>query len=269
MSCAGVAHPYDPDGGPLLEVGTPDDTASAAAVIAFFTAHHGRERAAVFVLAFAFIAYLYFAGTLRARWRGQPGCEALAAIVLAGAGIEVVGQCAGLGGIYALSADPSRAERGGGLGSQPRGQQPAGHQRGRKLPVLRRRRGDDVARAGIVPGWLGWAVIVAGILFVIPPIEFIGLPAPDLDRHRQRDPGRFTHGGRRPGKRPNGDDGIGFSPAWPPSSGSSIKHCGAPDSAARVKPNTPPARPVQGDMTTLTDQDRPSLPGGLCRVRCR
>jgi hypothetical protein len=161
-------------GGPLLQGSTPDNTASAAAVIAFYTAHQSRENAGVYFLAFAFIAFLYFAGTLRARWRGQPGCEALAAVVLAGAAIEVVGQCAGLSGIFALTADPARLSAGAAQ---------ALNLMANNLLVISAAgnflfcvtAGVMMLRGrGIVPRWLGWMIIVVGIMYVLAPIEFIG-----------------------------------------------------------------------------------------------
>ena len=161
-------------GGPVLGGTTPDGTASPHDIISFYTQHQGSERASVYFLGLAFVAYLFFAAVLRSRWRRVPGTEGLATVVLVAAAIEVVGQCAGAGAVFALTTAPSS------LG--PDSAQAlnlvansllvisavgnfafclvAG------LMILRGR--------GVVPAWLGWVVIVICPLFLLPGIEFVG-----------------------------------------------------------------------------------------------
>lgn len=161
-------------GGPVLAGSTPTGKASPTSVISFYTDHQGSERASVWVIGFAFIAYLFFAGVLRSRWRTVAGTEGLSAVVLATATIEVVGQCAGLGVTFALTTGPSA------LGPQSA---QALNLMGNSLLVISAignlafglTIGLMILRGtGVVPSWLGWVAIVMGVLFVIPPIEFIG-----------------------------------------------------------------------------------------------
>jgi hypothetical protein len=160
-------------GGPVLAGSTPGARASSASVIAFYSAHRGRERAAAIVLALSFVAFLFFAGTLRARLRRRPGAEGLAALVLAAASVLVVGQSANEGVTYALTEAPGRLS-------------PAAAQ---VLNLLQNdlvltsaigflafglTAGLAIVRAADLPAWLGVSVAVIGILFVVPPIEFAG-----------------------------------------------------------------------------------------------
>lgn len=161
-------------GGPVLEQSLPDDQSSSSAVIGFFTAHQQRERLAVYVLAFAFVCYLLFAGVLRSRWRGLPGCEGPAAVLLAAAGIEVVGQAAGLGGVFALTADPAHLEPGAAqamnlVANDMLVASAIGNLTFYLIAGLLILRGRTV-----VPRWLGWVAIVLAVTFVVPPIEFAG-----------------------------------------------------------------------------------------------
>jgi len=161
-------------GGPVLAGSAPDGHASPGSVISFYSAHRVTERASVWVLALAFLAFLYFAGVLRSRWRAQGGTEGLAAIVLAAATIEVVGQCAGLGATYALTTSPSvlgpdSAQALNLLGNSLLVISAVGFLGFGLTTGLMILRGQ-----GVVPGWLGWVAIAMSVLFVIPPIEFVG-----------------------------------------------------------------------------------------------
>lgn len=161
-------------GGPILAGSAPTGTASPATVIAFYTSHRASESAGVWVLGLSFVAFLYFAAVLRSRWRLVAGTEGLAAVVLAAATIEVVGQCAGLGVTYALTTDP------GTLGPQTA---QTLNLLGNSLLVISAigflvyglTSGLMILRgSGIVPAWLGWVAIVMGVLFLLPPVEFVG-----------------------------------------------------------------------------------------------
>lgn len=164
-------------GGPVLEGSTPDAKASPASVITFYSDHRSAERAGVFVLGFAFAAYLYFAAVLRSRWRVLAGAEGLSAVLLAAAAIEVVGQCAGASAAFALTSSPAA------LGSQTA---QALNLMGNSLLVISAvgnlvffvTAGLMILRGpGVVPAWLGWAAVVIGPLFVIPPLDGIGFLA--------------------------------------------------------------------------------------------
>jgi hypothetical protein len=159
-------------GGPVLEGSTPGTGSGAAHVIAFYSAHRQRERAGAIVLAFSFVAFLFFAAALRARWRRSPGCEGLAALVLAAASVLVAGQTASEGVAYAITDNPARLA-------------PATAQTLNLLAndlVLTSAvgflcfglaTGVSILRGTDLPAWLGVMAVVTGILFVTP-IEFVG-----------------------------------------------------------------------------------------------
>ncbi len=160
-------------GGPVLAGSTPKSGATAAKVISFYTAHRDRERAAAIVLAFAFVAFLFFAATLRARWRRAGAPEGVTALLLAAAGVLVVGESVSAGLSYALGDDPTRL---GAAAAQ----------------TLNLLANDLVITSAIgffafgvgaglsilagvgLPRWLGFSALGLAILFVLPPIEFVG-----------------------------------------------------------------------------------------------
>jgi hypothetical protein len=160
-------------GGPVLEGSTPGSTASGARVVAFYAAHRGRERAAVFVLAFAFVAFLFFAACLRARWRERAGLEGIAAAVLAAATVVVVGQSASEGVEFALAdaplrLSPSSAQTLNLLANDLVVTSAVGFLAFGLAAGLAILRGAGPSR------WLGWSALAIGVLFVIPPAEFAG-----------------------------------------------------------------------------------------------
>lgn len=160
-------------GGPILEGSAPETGASGASVISFYAAHRTQERAAAIVIAFAFVAFLLFAATLRARWRDSARTEGLSAALLAAAGLVAVGQTITAGIGYSLAQAP-------------------GQLAASEAHLLNLLQNDLVLTSaagffafGIVAGaillrgvghprWLGWLAIAIGLLFV-SPAELIGL----------------------------------------------------------------------------------------------
>jgi hypothetical protein len=160
-------------GGPVLVGSTPGARASGSRVIAFYAAHRGRERVGVFVLAFAFLAFLAFAGTIRGRLRAADRPDALTELLLPAAILLVAGQTVNEGVGFALSDAPAQLSPGAA----------------QALNVLSNDlvvtsavgflsfgvvAGIAILRGASLPRWLGWISIAIGILFVIPPIEFAG-----------------------------------------------------------------------------------------------
>lgn len=160
-------------GGPVLEGSTPSAGARPASVIAFYSAHRGRDRAAAVVLAFSFVAFLCFAATLRSRFRRTPGQEGLSALVLAAATVVVVGQTANEGVVYALTEAPARlsastAETLNLLQNDLVVTSAVG------FLAFGLTAGVTILRGSELPGWLGAGALVIAVLFVLPPIEFAG-----------------------------------------------------------------------------------------------
>jgi hypothetical protein len=160
-------------GGPVLEGSGPGAGAGGARVIAFYAAHRERERIGVVVLAFAFAAFLFFAAALRARWRRDDDVEGIATAMLAAATVVAVGLTVSGGLGFALT-------------DAPRALAPASAQ---TLNLLANdmvvtsavgflafgiTAGISILRVDNLPSWSGWFAIAIGILFVIPPIEFVG-----------------------------------------------------------------------------------------------
>ena len=191
----------------------PNSDASGATVIAYYQAHGSDTKTADFLFIFAFIFFLFFAGSLRAHLRRTPAAEALSALVLAGATLLVVGVGIFSGIDLALSDQPSRLTPGGGSGAESAQQRHV-------LPHRRRRcmfgisAGLAILRGPALPKWLGWLAIVIGIASA-SPAGFFGVPGGDgVDAHRghractcaaARSP-RRRHSAPRPPPAPDSND---------------------------------------------------------------
>jgi hypothetical protein len=158
-------------GGPVLAQSAPGATASSASVISFYSAHRGRERAGAVVIALAFVAFLFFAATLRSRFRRTPGQEGLSALILAAATVLVVGQSADAGITYAITEAPARLSASAA----------------QVLNLLQNdlvvtsaigflsfglAAGITIIRGADLPTWLGIAAMLIGVLF-LTPLEFV------------------------------------------------------------------------------------------------
>jgi hypothetical protein len=155
---------------------TPDSKASGATVISYYQAHGSDSKTAEFLFIFAFIFFLFFAGSLRAHLRRTPAAEALSALVLAGATLLVVGIGIFSGLDLALSDQPSRLT-------------PAAAQALNLLNndmfllvlaggcVFGLSAGLAILRGAALPKWLGWLAIVIGIVSATPASFFAFLAA--------------------------------------------------------------------------------------------
>jgi hypothetical protein len=150
---------------------TPNSDASGARVIAFYEAHHSAQSANDIVLTFAFIFFLFFAGSLRAYLRRTPVVEALAALVLAGAVLMTVGFTLFNGIDFSLADVPSKLS-------------PSAAQALNLLDndlfmpvfagacVFGISSGLAILRGARLPKWLGWVAIVIGIASASPAFFF-------------------------------------------------------------------------------------------------
>lgn len=152
---------------------SPKASASGAHVIAFYTAHKSGQEASDILLAFGFIFFLFFIGSLYGLLRRTPAAQTLAALGLAGVVLFVVG-VAVFGGIdYSLAnashtLSPGAAQALNVLDNQL------------FLPlfmgavVFGVATGLAVVRSGLLPAWLGWALLVFAIATGTPAF-FVGL----------------------------------------------------------------------------------------------
>jgi hypothetical protein len=154
----------------------PGSDASGKEVIAFYVAHSGTEKLGAALLGFAFVSFVFFAGSLRAYLFQTPSSEALGALVLAGAVLETAGQTFGAGCVGVLAQDsghldPSAAQALNALGSDAVITNTAG------LIVFGIAAGLGILRSGRLPRWLGWMAIAMAVVVVTPvePLSFIAL----------------------------------------------------------------------------------------------
>jgi hypothetical protein len=155
---------------------TPDANASAAKVIAFYTKHHGSQKATAYFLAYAALFALVFAAALWGRLRRESSSQTLVAAGLVGGGVFSVGigvlSAVGL----AIVAEPGKIS-------------PAAEQ---AINVLSNQsvvplfvgavafmvaNGIAIVQTGALPKWLGWVAILVGVVAAIPVIGWFALLA--------------------------------------------------------------------------------------------
>jgi hypothetical protein len=160
----------------LIQHSAPGASASGAQVIAFYRAHHAGQAAGAILFTFAFIFFLFFAGTLRTFLRATPGLDLLGGYVFAGAVIELVGQTTNAGFGYALansysSLTPAAAQTINALGNDIVLTSAAG------LCIFGVASGLAILRGAELPRWLGWLALGIGVLVVTPAegLAFVAL----------------------------------------------------------------------------------------------
>jgi hypothetical protein len=153
---------------------TPESSASPAKVIAYYTTHRSEVETSALLFGLAFLFLVLFAGALRSYLRKTPAAEGLSALVLAGGVLMAVGALLGTGIEYGLAHQlrhlgPQTAQTLSFLSEEL------------FLPVivgafiLGVSSGLAILRGAQLPKWLGWVVIVLGIVVVIPPASFPAL----------------------------------------------------------------------------------------------
>jgi hypothetical protein len=156
--------------GAVLDGSTPTDTASGQAVIAFYLKHAARQKTAVVLLAFAFIALVFFAGWLRVYFRRQTSQDGLTVTALAGAALLAAGQTIGAGLAWTLAAAPGQL--------QPAAAQALNAAKNDMVItsaagwfIFSVVIGLAIIRSKALPSWLGWLSVVIAIV-VVTPAEF-------------------------------------------------------------------------------------------------
>jgi len=154
----------------------PKPTSSGAHVIAFFTTHRSAERVGAVIGTVAMVLFVCFAGSLYARMRQARRDESLGAVALTGAGLFAAGLTISASLTWALTDNPSHFS-------------PAAAQAlntlayDMVLPIIAGlmlfgvATGLAVRRSEWLPGWLGWPLIVLGVIAASPafPIALFGV----------------------------------------------------------------------------------------------
>jgi len=148
---------------------------SGAKVVSYYTAHRGAEHIDVVLIGLAVFVGSFFFGSVRSYLRSDPEVEWLAAVGFGGAIIFGMGALVESGALFALTDKPSQLD----------------HATARTLNLvptlfttvtigvgvatLLCANGLAILRSRLLPTWLAWFGIAAGIVALIPWIEFIGL----------------------------------------------------------------------------------------------
>ncbi len=150
---------------------TPDASASAAKVIAYYQTHSSKIETSDILLAIAFLVAVFFAGSLRSYMRRAPKAEGAAAVVLVGGAIMAAGAALGAGVEFGLAHNishlsPAAAQAVNVVSNEVFLPLLAG------VCVFSLASGVAILRGAALPKWLGWVAIVMGIAALIPPAFF-------------------------------------------------------------------------------------------------
>jgi hypothetical protein len=157
----------------LAEGSTPGESASGAQVMTYFNAHRGRTLTEVFLAPVLVALLVLFASELRARARsrGEDGVGStvmLSGAVLLSAG-ALLGAAVQLGAVSASDhGQVQAAETFNVLNNDDWMPFIAG------LAVFLVGAGLTVLRCGLLPKWLGWVALVAGVISLAGPGGFVG-----------------------------------------------------------------------------------------------
>jgi hypothetical protein len=148
---------------------------SGAKVISYYASHRGAEHADVVLIGLAVFVGFFFFGSVRSFLRSDPQVEWLAAVGFAGAIVFGMGALVESGSLFALSDRPSQLGTATAytLNLVPTLFTPVTS--GVGVAGLLCANGLAILRSRLLPAWLAWFGIVAGIVALVPWIEFIGL----------------------------------------------------------------------------------------------
>jgi hypothetical protein len=160
--------------GALIGGESPETSASAARIVAYYVAHRSDVEASNIVFAIGFLLVVIWASVLRSYLRRSPGAEGLSALVLAGGVLMAAGALVVSGIEYGIAHNihnlgPESVKTLNFLSFEL------------FLPVLGGAflfaigSGVAILRGAPLPKWLGWVVIVLGIAVLVPPISFFAL----------------------------------------------------------------------------------------------
>jgi hypothetical protein len=171
----GVAFSLLAIAGMAIAKSPPGARASGAKVLAFYQANGTRAKTADILIVAGFACFLLFAGSLRTHLRSSDGADGLSAVLMAGAAVLTVGAAVFFGADFVLAMTPATAA-------------PAAAQAINMLAlhlvlplsvgglVFGLAAGVAIARWASLPRWLGWAVILIGILLASPAL-IVGIVA--------------------------------------------------------------------------------------------
>lgn len=146
---------------------SPSAHATGVRVISFYEAHRSVERVSIILSVFALAFFMFFATSFRSYLRTTRSVEGLAALVLAGAALLVVGLTISGGFAYALADAPGRLA-------------PATAQTLNLLDedvfftmavgvgLFALASALAILRGAPLPNWLGWVAIVIGVVSFTP-----------------------------------------------------------------------------------------------------
>ena len=148
---------------------------SGARVISYYTLHRGAEHADVVLIGLAVFFGSFFFGSVRSFLRSDPEVEWSAAVGFGGAVIFGMGALVESGAIFALTDKPSQLDQATArtLNLVPTLFTPVTV--GVGVAVLLCANGLAILRSRLLPTWLAWFGIAAGIVALVPWIELIGL----------------------------------------------------------------------------------------------
>jgi hypothetical protein len=158
----------------VLTGNTPSSDASAAKVLSYFQTHKHKTMAGAYLIALSLFFGLFFFGALRGFLRRDPRTERLAAISYGGAILFAVSGGLAAGSYAALADVPHRLGPQAAQALNVLNNDLAWFALLAGLGTLLVATGLAIVRSRLLPRWLGWLSIVAGIV-ALTPIGWIAL----------------------------------------------------------------------------------------------
>ena len=157
----------------MLEGNAPGETASGAEVVSYFNAHRGRTLTEVFIAPALVALLILFVGELRARVRARGENGVGPTTMMSGAVVSAAGAL--LGAVVefgAVSASQHHQEQAAQTFNVLNNDDWMPFIAG--IAVFMIGAGITVIRSGLVPTWLGWVALVAGVVSLAGPGGFVG-----------------------------------------------------------------------------------------------
>jgi hypothetical protein len=155
----------------------PDNNASDASIINYYSAHGGKVKTAAIIGAVAVPVGLFFFGLLREHLSTSRAARPYAVIALAGAVVFAVGGCMSTGLLITLSDVPTKLSGGAAQALNVLNSDLATGLFIGGLATMQLAFGVAFLVSKAFPTWLGWLTVLIGVVSLLGPLAFIGLIA--------------------------------------------------------------------------------------------
>lgn len=156
---------------------SPDDKASAAKVIRFYSDHQTGQRVSGLLTVIAVVVGVFFFGLLRHRLRQRPGNEQYAAMMFGGAILFAAGGCLSAGIQWTLADVPKRLNSGAAQSLNLIQNNLSLALTTGGISALTLTTAIALLRSRMMPAWIGWFSVAIGLLALAGPLGWFAFLA--------------------------------------------------------------------------------------------